>query len=405
MPESKSVKLLYITTVPISLTFITGYIDYLKPKGFDIQFLSSPGEMLETFAIRYAVQAHAVEMPRKITPLQDLRSIYGIWRGLRQERPHIVHTATPKGGLLGTIAAWFARCPVRIYHIYGLPYLTARGYKRFLLRWSEKISCLCADQVLCVSHSIKETAIKDSLCPAGKIKVLSHGSAGGIDATRCFNPALVDSSRQQSIRAQYGIPKDARIIGFLGRIVRDKGIIELVTAWNMLREEYPELHLLVVGPFEDQDPLPSHIEKQLRTDKRIHLASLTTEDKPIYYSIEDIALFYSIMEICVLPTYREGFPNALLEAAAMKIPIVATSVPGCIDAVQDGVTGILVPPYDAEKLADAIRRYLSDPELRHQHGKAGRERVLRDFRPEDLWAAAYTEYKHLLNEIDMTLEN
>jgi glycosyltransferase involved in cell wall biosynthesis len=324
-------------------------------------------------------------MPRRITPLQDLISILKIWYCLRRIQPQIVHTNTPKGGLLGTIAAYFAGTPVCIYHMRGLPFMTATGFKRTLLRWSEKVSCLLADQVICVSHSLRDVAIAEGLCAPNKIKVLLGGSSNGVNTNR-FNPAMVDRTVGLKTRHVLNIPTDAQVVGFVGRIVKDKGIVELVEAWKILREAFPSLHLLLVGPFELHDPLPPDVEQCLMQDDRIHLAGLDWNTPP----------FYAAMDILVLPTYREGFPNTLLEAAAMQLPVVATRIPGCVDAVEDGVTGILVPSHSATALADAIRQYLIHPEWREQHGQAGRDRVLQSYCQTAIWEAVYQEYVRLL---------
>jgi glycosyltransferase involved in cell wall biosynthesis len=248
------------------------------------------------------------------------------------------------------------------------------------------VSCLLAQQVFCVSASLREAAVAEGLCQPDKITVLHHGSINGVAAETAFNPARAGSMVRAAARGRYGIPLDAEVIGFVGRVVRDKGLVELVEAWQTLRAERPELHLLVVGPFEPQDPLPPEVETLLRTDPRIHLTGMNSDTPPLY----------AAMDVVVLPTYREGFGIVAIEAAAMELPVVATEVPGCVDAVQDSVTGTLVPPRDAAALTEAIRHYLLDPELRRRHGRAGRERVLREFRQEDIWKELYAEYTRLL---------
>lgn len=383
----KIVKLLQITTVPETLNFLKGQTGYMKARGFEVHALSSPGEFLTEFAASEQVSVHAVKMHRRITPLQDIYAIFQLWLHLLQIRPQIVHAHTPKGGLVGTISAWLAGVPVRIYHIRGLPFMTATGYKRLLLRWSEKVSCLLANQVLCVSHSIREVAVAE-ICPADKVKVLLGGSGNGVDASGKFNPAQVSEHTRQEIRKKYGIPAEALVVGFVGRIVRDKGIAELVAAWQTLRAEFPNLHLLMVGSFEPQDAVSPDVENLLTSDARIHLTGIVYNTAPVY----------AAMDILTLPTYREGLPNVPLEAAAMELPVVATLIPGCIDAVQNGVTGTLVPPRNAEALADAIRMYLNDSELRRQHGQVGRDRVLQEFRQEAIWEAVYQEYLQLLQQ-------
>jgi glycosyltransferase involved in cell wall biosynthesis len=257
-----------------------------------------------------------------------------------------------------------------------------------LLRLSETTSSKLSHQVLCVSDSVREVAVGEGFCPAGKVKVLGRGSINGVDAEQEFNPVLVGANMRSGTRTKYGIPADAVVVGFVGRIVRDKGLIELVGAWRLLREEIENLHLLVVGNPEPQDPVPEDVDETLRTDPRIHLAGFEWNIPPLY----------AAMDLVVLPSYREGLPVVPLEAAAMQIPVVATRIPGCVDAVRDGVTGTLVPTRDTPSLAGAIRRYVHDPRLARAHGRAGRERMLCDFRPQDIWEATYNEYCRLLGE-------
>jgi glycosyltransferase involved in cell wall biosynthesis len=342
---------------------------------------------MDDFAEQEQVQVHAVEMPRRITPLKDVVALGQTFHTIRKIRPHIVHSHTPKGGLLGMVAAWMARVPVRIYHIHGLPCMTAKGYKRILLTWSERVSCLCAHQVLCVSDSIREVAVNGKLCPGSKIKVLHHGSINGVDAESRFNPARLGDTVRDEWREKFGIPKTALVIGYVGRIVHDKGLVELNGAWKQLREEFPDLRLMLVGLFEAQDPLPRETEQALRTDESVILTG----------PVRDMPSAYMAMDIVVLPSYREGFGIVALETAAMGLPIVASRIPGIADAVDDGVTGTLVPVHDTQALAEALRVYIDNPDLRLQHGKAARERVLQDYRQEDYWKAHYDEYRRLLN--------
>ena len=200
-------------------------------------------------------------------------------------------------------------------------------------------------------------------------------------------PAQWANARRE-LRRRYDIPEDALVAGFVGRIVRDKGMIELAGAWRILRLQFPSIHLLLVGTFESQDPVPAEVQKLFQSDPQIHLAGWA----------DDAAPYYAAMDVLVLPTYREGFPGVLLEAAAMAMPVVATRVPGCVDAVVEGVTGTLVPVENTWSLADAIRSYLTEPEPCRRHGDAARARVLKDFCPEAIWQALYEEYERLLAE-------
>jgi glycosyltransferase involved in cell wall biosynthesis len=386
--RNTSIKLLHITTIPYALIYMAGQVGFMKARGLEVHGLSSPGALLAKFGEKEGIQVHAVTMERRITPFLDLLALFRIWRAFLSIRPDIVHGHTPKGGLLGMLGAWLARVPVRVYHIRGLTFMTASGWRRQLLVWCERVSCRLAHQVLCVSSSVRQVALDEGLCRPEKVAVLLGGSGNGVDATERFDPDRLPIGTRRDVRAQYGIPEDALVLGFIGRIVHSKGITELAEAWSSLREEFPSLHLLLVGPLEPQDPIPPKVEESLRRDRRVHLIGEEWNTPPLY----------AAMDLFVLPTYREGFPNVLLEAGAMRLPVVATRIPGCADAVNDKATGILVAPYDASALVRAISRYLRDSELRRRHGLAARERVLSQYRQEAIWQALYLEYLRLLGE-------
>lgn len=381
-------RLIHVTTIPMSLVFLRGQVGFMSARGIDVTAVSSPGPELEAFRESEGVMVASVNMPRRITPVGDLRAVAALHRIISRVRPHIVHAHTPKGGLLGMIAATLAGVPVRIYHMRGLPMSTATGLRRGLLSLTEWLSCRLAHRVICVSHSVRAEAVAARLCPPEKITVLLGGSGNGVDASGQFDPDALEHDAGMVRRRTLGIPDDALVIGFVGRLVRDKGIVELFEAWQRLRGEFPATHLLLVGPFEPGDPVPARVETELRTDSRVTLVGMDWNTPPLY----------AAMDLLVLPTYREGFPNVPLEAAAMRLPVIATRIPGCVDAVDDGGTGMLVPPRDSVALADAMRRYLRDSELRRTHGRAGRDRVLREFRREAIWEALYAEYERLLAE-------
>jgi glycosyltransferase involved in cell wall biosynthesis len=379
--SQRRLKVIHVTTVPLSLMFLRGQPEYMRARGIDIQVVSSPGDELDTFARLEDVTATPIPMARAITPLADLRSLAQLWALFRRERPDIVHSHTPKGGLLGTIAATAAGVPVRLYHMRGLPLTGARGMKKQLLTLTERVSCALATEVLCVSHSLRTVALELGLADAARIRVLAGGSGQGVDANGRFDPHRVSAVDRRAFRTELGIPEDALLFAFVGRVVRDKGIHELCEAWQRVRAEIADAHLLVVGPEEPQDPISPEVRERLQRDPRVRLVG-PTADTPRVYAAADVV---------VLPTYREGFPNVPLEAAAMERPVIATSIPGCVDAVADGVTGVLVPVKDAESLADAMLRYRS-PRLREQHAAAGRQRVLAFFARETLWHAIADTY-------------
>ena len=382
--------LFHITTVPESLSaFIAGQPGYMKARGFEVHVISSPGPLLDRFEAMEGVQAHGVHMPRKITPLSDLVSLFKIWRILKKERASVVHAHSPKGGLLGMLAALMAGVPARVYHLRGLPYMTASGIKRLTLINSERLSCLFAHRVICVSRSIRNVLVNAGLCAKSKTRVYFGGSGNGVDSVNLFNPEKLRGEREK-IRAKHGIPKDGRVIGFVGRIVRDKGICELAGAWTILREEMPDLHMILVGPFESKDPVPQETRKMLEDDPRVHSLD--------YLHKEELPPVYAAFDVLAFPSHREGFGVVAIEASAMEIPVVATEIPGCVDSVMDSKNGILVPVNDTEALTSDLRTYLNDQDLREKHGKTGRAWVVENFRPEDIWEAIFREYMHLLGD-------
>lgn len=384
--SSASLRLLHAVTVPVSLNFFRGQIGYLRSRGFDVQAVSSPGEEAELAREREGITVHEVPMNRGISPLADLVSLWRLIKLMRRVKPDIVHSHTPKAGLLGTIAARLTGTRGVMLSIFGLPQMTSRGLKLRLLNTMTRFSCRLANRVWCDSHSMRQHLIENKLCRPEKIVVLGHGSSNGIESQQNFNPASYSAENRRALRAQYGIPQDAITVCFVGRIVADKGMRELAGAWRLLREKFPDLHLLIVGPFEPQDPLDPRDEELLRTDSRIHLAGMR----------QDVPLHLAAVDLLVNPSYREGFNVALLEASAMGLPVVATRVPGCADPVVEGVTGTLVPVRDATALAQAIETYVLDAALRARHGTAGRERVVRDFQPQRIWQELEQNYREFV---------
>ena len=382
---AEPVRLVHVTTVDDTLIFFRGQVGYMGERGFRITMVCSPGPIAPEFTRAHGVPVVTVPMARRITPLRDLVSAGRLCRVFRRTRAQVVHAHTPKGGLLGMIGAWAARVPLRIYHIRGLPLIGATGFRGRLLRWTEWVSCRLAHRVLCVSASVRDVAVREGLCPPGKVRVLANGTGNGVDAEGRFDPARFSGARGE-VRARLGIGPGARVLLYVGRIVREKGMDELAESWRRLAAAYPDLHLVLVGPFEPQDPVRPETVELFRSHPRVHALGHAGDTAP----------FYAAADVVVFPTYREGFPNVPLEAAAMERPVVATRVPGCVDAVVDGATGLLVAPRDVDELVAGVRRYLDDPALAAAHGARARARVLALFRPEQVWSALLDEYHALL---------
>ncbi len=391
-------KVAHVTTIPMSLHFLEGQPAALRAAGFDVSAISSPGIDLDAFGRREGVPTHAVPMTRSISPMRDLKSLLHLYRVLREVKPDILHAHTPKAGLLGMVAGTVAGVPARIYQVHGLPLETASGLRKLALWGSDRVACALAHRVLPVSPSLKEALEKSRLVPRphavgrtfrplrkSKVKVLAGGSVNGVDANGTFDPARSAASRS-SIRSAWNVPPNAAVIGFVGRLVREKGVVELAEAWTLLRGMHPDAYLVLIGPSGAEDPLPEQVLQALRNDDRVRLLG---EDW-------NVAPLMAAMDVVALPTWREGLGMVLLEAAAMALPTVASRVTGCVDAVEDGITGTLVPPRDPQALVAALRRYLTSPELRRAHGDAGRSRVLQKFDRRVVSDALVEEYRSLL---------
>jgi glycosyltransferase involved in cell wall biosynthesis len=382
--EPNRVRVVNILTSSLSVRFLEGRAEYFEKKGFEVSVVSSPGEELAR-AQSQGVQTVAVPIAREISPSKDLISLWRLVRIISRLRPTITHVGTPKGGLLGGIAAWVCRVPCRFYSLYGLRCETTTGLKRRLLVLAERIACLCAHRVFCVSESLRQAAIDLAIVDAGRCFVPASGSCNGIDAER-FGPTAEALCRADMLRWQLEIPRDAPVVGFVGRLTRDKGIVELVDAYLRLRKCLPKLRLLLVGEVEEADPLPSETRRLIERESQIIHTGF----------VEDSVPYYHVMDVLAFPTHREGFPNAVLEAHAAGKPIVAAQSTGVVDAVINGVTGILVPVGDARALADALQLVLEDQNLAATLGTAGRKRVLCEFRQETVWDAILQEYlQHL----------
>lgn len=381
--DSRRIVLAHITTIPLTQwAFLRGQNHYMSQRGFEIHTIASPGKRLAEVGRRDGAVTHSIRISRTISPCADIISIIRLLFCLREIKPDIVHLSTPKAALLGAIAAWAARVPIRIFFVRGLITETTRGLRRGVFRLLETLTARLCHQHICVSHSLLAFARSESILTEKQGIVLVNGMSNGIDTGR-FDPTITAHNEAVLNTAD----EDILIIGFVGRLARDKGIEELAQSWGLLREEYPHLRLLLVGPWETE--IANDLSAGLESDSRVWMTGF----------VDDVIPYYCAMSLFVYPSHgTEGFPNSPMEAAAMGLPVVASRVVGCVDAVQDGVTGALIPPHDPTALTDAIRLYLNNPDLRHRHGQAGRERVLREFRQETIWEALYQEYVCLLRE-------
>lgn len=352
----------------------------MREAGFRVTLLSAPGELAECIARDEGVDRVSVPMERTIAPWADIVSWFHMWRTLRRLRPDVVEFSTPKAGLLGMTASFFARVPYRVYLLRGLKLERSRGFKRWLLLAAERCSAACAECVLCNSLSLRVEAEELRIAPERKLRVLGAGSSRGVDIQH-FRPG------HSEIRQHYGIPFDVPVIGFVGRLTRDKGLPELLVAFDAILRKHPDALLLLVGWFDaSEDSLDNVVRERIESHPRILCTGYVVDPAP----------YYRAMDVFVLPTWREGFPNAVLEAAASGIPAITTLSTGARDAVVPEVTGLLVPPGYPEAICEAASRLLRDENLRRRMGNAARAWVTEHFVDRHILNLTIAFYKGLI---------
>ena len=366
----------------IALGFLQGQLQFFQDRGFDVNVLCPERRKDEWEVARpQGVPIIEVPMEREIAPLRDLMSLWRLWRTMLMLRPAVTNVGTPKAGLLGGFAAWLSRVPCRFYTLHGLRFETTKGLRRRLLIYAERLACRFAHRVICVSQSVREGAIASGLTSRERTVVFGSGSCNGVDASRfAATPELV--RRAAKLRCQLGIPAQAPVVAFVGRLTSDKGIPELMEAFLQLAAQFPDLRLLLVGCFEDEDPLPVATRRCVETHPHVIFAG----------PVQDTATYYAIADVLVLPSHREGLPTVVLEAQAAGKPVVGASATGIVDLVVDGETGLLFPVGDVPALAEALARLITDKALASKLGLAGQEQVIRKFQQEQIWEALYREY-------------
>lgn len=342
-------KLFFVTTIAGSLNFFKGQYQLLL-SDFDITAIASDKKRLKEVGEENHIKIHHIPMEREISILKDIYCLICFIFYFIRQRPYIVHGNTPKGSLLSMIAAWITRVPVRIYMCHGLRYQGCRGIKRKVLMFMERISCSCATEIICVSHGIKEVLIEDRITNKEPI-VIWNGSVQGIDMGK-FNPDNI--TNKQGLREEYGIGDDDFVITFIGRLVKDKGINELVEAVNSLHVKYSNIKLLLIGRFENTGNPISDITKKIIDEGEFIIATGPQLN---------IVPFLSITDLFVFPSYREGFGLSLMEAGAMNVPSIASNIPGCNEVIIDGLTGLLIEPRSTLAIIESIEKLYNDREL------------------------------------------
>ncbi len=372
--QNKKKKMVFVTTIPLSFIFFKGQLRYLS-NYFDICAISSQGSELEKVGQSENVKTIEIPMKRPVAPLHDLYSLFRFIRVFKKMKPDIVHGNTPKASFLSMIAASLTGVPVRIYMCHGLRYQGASGIFRKVLMAMERIACKCSTTVLCVSEGVKETLIKDQI--TNKAKVILHGSSNGLD----FNFLDKKYYSEHLLRQEYNLSENDFVFIFVGRIVKAKGIDELLYAFDKMSQKYPNVKLIFVGDADKKYQILLS-EANLKRNKSIYHFGYQKDIRP----------YLAVSDTLVLPSYREGFGMVLLEAAAMGVPTIASDIIGCNNVVIEGENGLFVTPKDKDSLLEKMELLYNDEQLRHTLKNNTRESAYKRFEQKMVWSALLEEY-------------
>lgn len=375
------IKILRISTVPLSLNlFLKGFLREMSDEGFEAVAVSSSGKDLEEVRIREGVKTIPVEMERSISPLKDLKSLFRLIAVLKKEKPQIIHSITPKAGLLSMMAGWICKVPFRIHTFTGLVFPTSKGLKRRILILTDRITCLCATHVIPEGEGVKNDLVRNKITKK-PLTVLGNGSIRGVDI-EYFDPQLPDLIKRAELLKKKGV----FTFIFIGRLSSEKGIRELLGAFRTLNKEIPATRLLLIGWEEyDSKELKDYVSQTIADTRSIEFIGFQ----------EDVRPWLLASQALVLPSYREGFPNSVLEAAAMGIPAVATDINGSNEIIRHGVNGLLLPPRDEDALFEAMKTMVQNEGLREKMTENARPLVAGRFNQKLVRKAMMDYYRNL----------
>ena len=380
-------KLIRITTVPLSLEkLLENQLQFMKDH-YHITAVSSDKLRLEKFGQSQGVDVFHVELTRKITPLKDIKAVIKLYKFFKKEQPFIVHTHTPKAGVVGMLASYLARVPNRLHTVAGLPLIEATGFKRSVLNLVEKLTYFCATRVYPNSFALKNIILKYKFTNEKKLNVIGTGSSNGID-TSYFNPELYSSEERSKLKRELKIKEQDIVFVFVGRVTGDKGVNELVQAFDRLCQSHKEVKLLIVGPYEDHlDPIKDSSKKIILNNRNI----ITTGYQ------QDVRPYFSISNVLTFPSYREGFPNVVLQAGAMGLPSIVTDINGCNEIIQDSLNGKIIPVKDSDSLYKEMVLFLEKKSLLDNLSLGTRKIIKENYEREIFWKELLKEYKTLNN--------
>lgn len=381
-------KLVRITTIPASMqVLLRGQLRFMQSKGFEVYAVSADGKEVEALKKQEGVPHKVVPFTRVISPIQDLKCLIQLTRYLRKVKPHIVHTHTPKAGLIGMWAALLAGVPVRLHTIAGLPWMETKGIMRWLLKNIERITALPATRVYPNSHT-QYNYLRQNHIANKKFKVLGNGSSNGID-TQFFSKNEEQAALAQQLRINEHVEQGAWVWIFIGRIVKDKGMEELLQAWKKIHAAFPGDRLWLLGLEERAlDPLSNEALEEMEKNPSIKRWGF----------IQDVRPYLAASEVLVFPSYREGFPNVPMQAGAMECALILSDINGCNEIVEHPVSGLLVPTKNESALYEAMKAIRNNPAQRDALALAARKRIAEGFGQQQLWNTLLEEYNSCLKE-------
>ena len=368
-------KIFILMSAPQMYGFLSGHSQRLNKIGYQTVFVSSASEKLTQQAEAEGASRKILAIERDISPWKDFITFFRLCWLISCEKPAAILSMGPKANFLGNTAAWVMGVPLRISLYVGIRQETMSGWRCWLVDTCDRIAFASSTAVIAISRSLRQALIQRGLVRPDEIEVTGNGTTNGIPVESFpFNHQAILEA--QVLQRKLRIPPDAPVLGFVGRLTEDKGLVDIVKVYQLVREKFPHLQLILVGPDEVRTKSGREALNELISDSNVHIIG----------SVDDVRSYIHLFWVHIFPTYREGFGNATAEAAALAVPTVGYKVTGVLDSVDNGKTGILSELHDFNALAQAAKTYLSDSGLRARHGLAARQRTLELFHPDVTWA-------------------
>lgn len=376
-------KVIRISTIPLSLNvLLKGQLRFLK-RYFDILGVSSSGPLLDEVSVREGIRVSKVEMERGISPFRDVISLIRLYLLFKREKPTIVHSITPKAGLLSMVAGKFAGVPIRIHTFTGLIFPSKQGFLQKILINMDKLLCSAATNIYPEGLGVRKDLISFKIT-SKPLKILANGNVNGIDL-EYYDVNNISEETRLALKSSLGIDENDFVFVFVGRLVGDKGINELIEAFSTL--ERSEVKLLLVGPFEsDLDPVKENTQREIETNPNIISVGFQ----------KDVRSYFAISDALVFPSYREGFPNVVMQAGAMELPAIVSNINGCNEIILEGVNGTIIPVKDSAAICVALLRLLDDKQYYNKLKANSRKMIADRYEQNVVWNALLEEYKVLL---------